>query len=94
MESLNKQKINFEVKKEAKHDLIKQFIGMLSALLPLLAILGFSLEWFNEEFISALNVFLVALVPFAYNLYAIYKNHFSSKRAQEQKAALKEKGLK
>lgn len=91
---IHKQMLETQVAKEAKQDLIKQFIGMLSALLPLLAILGISLDWFNEQFISSLNVFLVALVPFVYNLYAIYKNHYSGKKAQAEKKVLKERGLK
>lgn len=86
--------MNSKIKKEATNDLIKQLIGMLSALLPLLAILGISQSWFNEEFISSLQVFLVALIPFVYNLYSIYNNHFSGKKAQAQKRVLKEKGLK
>lgn len=86
--------IEKQVKREAKNDLIKQFIGVLSALLPLMAILGISMSWFNEDFINQLQIFLVALVPFAYNLFAIYKNHFSGKKAQEAKRVLKEKGLK
>lgn len=87
-------KIRQEVEQEAKADLVKQFTGVLSALLPVLAILGISLEWFNEEFIENLYLFLIALVPFAFNVYAIIKNHFSGKKAQEQNETLKEKGLK
>lgn len=86
--------INEQVKKEAKRGIIEQFIGILSAALPLMAILGISLEWFNESFISALNVFLIALIPFGYNVYSIWKNHFSGKKAQEQNRAIKQKGLK
>lgn len=83
-----------QVEHEAKADLVSQFTGMLSALLPLLAILGISLDWFTQEFIDNLYVFLVALIPFVINLYTIYKNHFTGEHAKEQNRALKEKGLK
>lgn len=89
-----KNDVNNEVKKDAKYDLISQFTGMLSALLPVLAILGISLDWFTQEFIDNLYLFLVALVPFVVNIYAIYKNHFSGKKAQEQNRLLKNRGLK
>lgn len=89
-----KNDVNRSVKKDAKYDLISQFTGMLSALLPVLAILGISLDWFTQEFIDNLYLFLVALVPFAVNIYAIYKNHFSGKKAQEQNRLLKNRGLK
>lgn len=86
--------ITKEVEKEAKKDLVKQFTGVLSALLPVLTILGISLEWFNEEFINHLYLFLAALVPFAYNVYAIIKNHYSGEKARREKEVLKEQGLK
>jgi len=85
---------NEEVQIEAKKDLISQLTGALSALLPVLAILGISLDWFTQEFIDSLYVFLVSLVPLVVNLYTIWKNHFSSKKAQEQNKVLKERGLK
>lgn len=94
LETKDETTVKEEVHKEAKTDMISQFIGMLSAALPVLAILGISLKWFNQDFINALNIFLLALVPFAYNLFAIWKNHYSSKRAKRQNEILKKKGLK
>ena len=86
--------IDYEVKKEAKYDLVSQFIGILSALLPVLAILGVNLEWFNQDFIDSLGVLLSAIIFFVINAYAVYKNHFSSKKAQKQNEVLKTRGLK
>lgn len=86
--------IQEEVKKEAQKGMVSQFIGALSAALPVLAILGISLDWFNQQFIDALNVFLLALVPLAINLFTIWKNHYTGKHAKAQNAILKKKGLK
>lgn len=86
--------VDYEVKKEAKKDLISQIAGVLTALLPVLAITGYSLDWLTEEFITHLTVLLGAVAALAYNVYAIYKNHFSGKGAQDQKKALKKQGLK
>lgn len=83
-----------EVRKEAKKDLISQFTGILSALLPILAIFGINLEWFNQEFIDSLAVLISAIVVFGINVFAIWKNHFSGKDAQKQNEILKERGLK
>ena len=70
--------------KEAHKDLIKQIIGFLTALIPFMGIAGINFEWFNEEFINNLEVLLVALLAVIYNIYAIWKNHFASKKAQAQ----------
>lgn len=83
-----------EVKSDARKGLIAQFTGILSALIPVLAILGISLDWLTEEFIDHLYVLLVAIALFAINVYTIYKNHFSGKDARRQNEVLKEKGLK
>ncbi|UUG68613.1 hypothetical protein YPHTV1_00051 [Halomonas phage YPHTV-1] len=83
-----------EVKKDARKGLISQFVGVLSALLPVLAILGINFDWFNQDFINSLEVLISAVVLFIVNAIAIYKNHFSGKKAQQQNRALKQKGLK
>ncbi|WP_105101321.1 phage holin [Microbulbifer pacificus] len=86
--------VNREVKQDATKGLILQFIGILAALLPLLGVLGINLEWFNQGFIDGLEVLLLAVVAFVVNAYTIYKNHYSGKKAQEQNAELKSRGLK
>ncbi len=83
-----------EAQKEAKKDLAKQIAGVLSALIPVLTILGINLEWLTEEFVQQFYVLMVAVAALAYNVYAIYKNHFSGKHAQKQNEELKRKGLK
>ncbi|MBT2599076.1 MULTISPECIES: phage holin [unclassified Oceanobacillus] len=86
--------VNREVKQDATKGLIVQFTGILTALLPLLAITGVQFEWFNEDFIGALETFLLAIFAFGVNAFAIWKNNFSGKKAQEQNAELKSRGLK
>lgn len=86
--------INKEVEQDAKKGLVMQFTGMLSALIPVLAILGISLDWFTDDFVNNLYIFLMALVPFVVNLYTIYKNHFSGREAKEQNRVLKEEELR
>lgn len=83
-----------EARKEAKTGLISQFTGILSALLPVLAILGINFDWFNQEFIDNLGALLTAIALFVINAYTIYKNHYSGKHAQVQNEELKKKGLK
>lgn len=83
-----------EAQKEAKKDLVSQFTGMLSALLPVLAILGINFDWFTAEFIDSLGILISAIVVFVINVFTIYKNHFSGKKAQKQNEKLKQEGLK
>lgn len=83
-----------EAQKEAKKDLVSQFTGMLSALLPVLAILGINFDWFNAEFIDSLGILISAIVVFVINVFTIYKNHFSGKDAQKQNEKLKQEGLR
>ncbi len=91
---MNNFKTENEVKKDALKGLIMQFAGILTALLPLLGILGISLNWFNQDFIDSLEVVLLAILAFGVNAYAIYKNHYSGKKAQEQNRVLKNRGMK
>lgn len=83
-----------EAKKEALQDLVSQFAGMLSALLPVLAIVGVNFEWFTHDFIESLALLISISIAFFVNVWTIYKNHFSRKKSQLQNAELKQKGLK
>jgi len=83
-----------EAEREAKKDLVSQFIGILFALLPVLGILGINFDWFTAEFIDSLGILISAIVAFVINAYTIWKNHYSGKKAREQNAKLKEQGLK
>ena len=83
-----------EAQKEAKKDLVSQFTGILSALLPVLAILGINFDWFTVEFIDSLGILISAIVVFVINVFTIYKNHYSGKGAQKQNEELKTKGLR
>jgi hypothetical protein len=86
--------LEHETKKQAKKGLVSQFIGVLSALLPVLAVLGINFEWFNQSFIDSLEVFISALVLFGINAFTIIKNHYSGKKAQTQYKELRRRGLK
>lgn len=86
--------IDKQVKREAKYDIVQQVVGVLSALLPFLSIVGVNLDWFNEDFIESFAVLLSSVIFLGINVYTIWKNHFSSKRAQEQNKILKNKGMK
>lgn len=86
--------IDKQVKSEAKGDLVSQFTAILSALLPILGILGINLEWFNAEFIDSLGILLSSIIFFGVNVFGIWKNHYSGKKAQKQNEELKRKGLK
>ncbi|TDL34588.1 hypothetical protein E2R51_02400 [Jeotgalibacillus sp. S-D1] len=57
-------------------DFIKLLSGFLSALLPFLAIMGISFEWFNEDSINAFIFLVGALIPFLGSLYATWMNTF------------------
>ncbi len=68
---------------------------MLSAVLLFLGTLNVKFDWFNQESIDALEVVLMASVPFAIAIYGVYKNSFRlSEKAKKQELELKRRGLK
>lgn len=80
-------------------DKIKQYIalfgGLLSAVLLFLRSLNIDYWWFNEETINSFVNLLLALVPFVFVLYGVWKNSYIvTKKAREQEKVLKQKGLK
>ena len=80
-------------------DKIKQYIalfgGLLSAVLLFLRSLNIDYWWFNEETINSFVNLLLALVPFVFVLYGVWKNSYIvTKKAREQEKILKQKGLK
>lgn len=80
-------------------DKLKQYIalfgGLLSAILLFLQALGIELSWFNDATIDAFVNVLMAAVPFILVLYGVWKNTYVvTKKAREQEAELKKKGLK
>ncbi|WP_077325806.1 phage holin [Virgibacillus siamensis] len=94
MQNINNFKIEEEVKREAKSGVVSQITGFLAALLPVLSIAGYQFDWFTQDFINSIGVLLSAGISLVVTCMAIYKNHFSSKKAQKQNKALKQKGLK
>jgi SPP1 family holin len=76
-----------------KKDVFTLLGGFLTALLFFFGTVGIKFDWFNQESINAFVVLLSALVALVINLYAVWKNTYTSKKAQLQKKALQAQGL-
>ena len=81
------------------NDKLKQHIGLfgglLSAVLLFLATLNIEFEWFNTESIGAFEGVLIAAIPFALLIYAVYRNSYIiTDKAKKQVEELKRRGLK
>src|SRR5699024_10274031 len=87
-------KIKEQVKKDKVRGLIHQILAVLLACTAFAGVAGLGLDWLNEELINSFGLLLYAVAGFGYTAYTIYKNHFSSKKAQKQNKELKKKGLK
>ncbi len=92
--TVSDKKIKEQVKNEKIQGLIHQILGILFAFSAFAGVAGFGLDWLTEEFINSFGLLLYAIAGFGYTAYTIYKNHFSSKKAQKQNEKLKEEGLK
>src|SRR5699024_10353236 len=86
-------KIKEQVKNDKVKGLIHQILGVLLAFSAFAGVAGLGLDWLNEELINSFGLLLYAVAGFGYTAYTIYKNHFSSKKAQKQNKELKKKGL-
>ena len=84
--------------KEVKNDKIKGIVilivGFLQAGMGFLATLNIEFEWLTDASISAFGVFIAATLMLIVGLYAVWKNTFTSPRAQRQNEELHRKGLK
>ncbi|MEK3821356.1 phage holin [Cytobacillus sp. FSL W8-0315] len=67
--------------------------GFLTALLFFLSTVGIAFEWFTEASINAFVVLVSAAIALSVNLYAVWKNTYTSKKSQLQKKALQAQGL-
>lgn len=76
-----------------KKDIVTLLGGFLTALLFFLGTVGISFEWFTQASIDALVILVGAGLGFGINVYAIWKNTYTSKKAQLQKNALQAQGL-
>lgn len=76
-----------------KKDITTLLGGFLTALLLFLATIGISFEWFTQESINAFVVLVGASAALVINIYAVWKNTYTSKKAQLQKKALQAQGL-
>lgn len=80
-------------------DKIKQYVAMLGGalggVLLFLQSLDIELTHFNDKTIQSFTDMLVAVVPFVFVVYGIWKNQYIvSDKAKKQEEVLKEKGLK
>lgn len=80
-------------------DKVKQYIalfgGLLGAVLLFLQSIDVHWYWFNENSIDAFTNVLIAGIPFVLVAYGVYKNtYLVTRKAKEQEAELKRKGLK
>lgn len=80
-------------------DKLKQYIalfgGLLSAILLFLRSLNIDIWWFNQGVIDSFVGLLLALVPFVFVIYGVWKNSYIvTKKAREQEKVLKRNGLK
>ena len=92
--TVSEAKIKEQVKNDKVKGLIHQILGVLLAFSAFAGVAGLGLDWLNEELINSFGLLLYAIAGFGYTAYTIYKNHFSSKKAQKQNKELKKKGLK
>lgn len=76
-----------------KKDIFTLLGGFLTALLLFMGTVGISFEWFNQESINAFVLVASAGSLLIINFYAIWKNTYTSKKAQLQKKALQAQGL-
>ncbi|MBO1515064.1 phage holin [Metabacillus bambusae] len=68
--------------------------GFLTALLMFFGTVGISFEWFTMDSINAFVVLVTAFIALIINGFAIWKNTYVSKRAQQfKKNALKAQGI-
>ncbi len=88
------QQLKKQVDQEAVMDLIRQLVAIVSALLPFLAAVSLLPEWLTEDNLNQFLIIAGLVVGFLFNVYSIYKNHYSGPRARLQKLLLKRKGLK
>jgi Co/Zn/Cd efflux system component len=76
-----------------KKDIATLLGGFLTALFLFLGAVGISFDWFNQESINAFVVLFSAFVALVINVYAVWKNTYTSGKAQLQKKALQAQGL-
>lgn len=67
--------------------------GFLTALLMFFGTIGFSLDWFTAESINAFILVVSTFVALAINAYAVWKNTYVSRKAQQQREVLEENNL-
>lgn len=76
-----------------KKDIFTLLSGFLTALLMFLGTVGLSFKWFTADSINAFVLVCSTLTVLLVNLYAVWKNTYTSRKAQLQKKALQAQGL-
>lgn len=69
-------------------------VGVLSGLLLFLGSIGVTYEWFTVESIGAFSVFLTAALLLIFNLYAVWKNTYVTKKGKKELEVLERNDLK
>jgi Co/Zn/Cd efflux system component len=87
------QKIREGEKISMNKDIFTLLGGFLTALLMFFGTVGIAFNWFTQESINAFVVLIAAFSALLINIYAIWKNTYTSKKAQLQKKALQSQGL-
>lgn len=67
--------------------------GFLTAVLLFLGTIGVTFNWFTMDSINAFVAVVTAGTALGVNFYAVWKNTYVSKKAQEQKKELEKQGL-
>lgn len=74
-------------------DFVTQLSGFLVALLGFFTAVGIKFEWFTLDSINAFVLVVSAFLALLINIYSVWKNTYTSKKAQIQKLALQKQGL-
>jgi len=83
-----------QVKKDKIKGLVTLVTGFLAALMGFLATINIEFSWLTEDSINAFGVLLFSAIILAVNVYAIWKNTFTTRKAQEQNEVLYKSGKK
>ncbi|THE09957.1 PTS mannose transporter subunit IID [Bacillus timonensis] len=68
-----------------KKDIFTLLGGFLTALLFFFGTIGISFDWFNEQSINALVLVLSAFAALVVNVYAVWKNTYTTKKSKQFK---------
>jgi SPP1 family holin len=76
-----------------KKDIATLLGGFLTALLFFLGTIGIKFEWFTTESINAFVLVISAFAALIVNIYAVWRNTYTTPNSKKQKEELQKKGL-